>query len=172
MREVDESTPFLERAAVAEGPVDVLCICQSVYGSALTRGKVYSANRVDLEHRQYRVRGDNGRSAWFPWYCFASPGTELPELVRYSIDDPIEDGDDVIVEVTVELSTGERRWCRFSTPDALTDSGWVLGDTDVHFHYGNRHLIVVSRLSHDVIAAALKWLDVQDDLVDCTIPLE
>jgi len=145
------------------------CQCVSVFGNALTRGKQYSVLAVDEEKRQVRVRGDNGRIRWFPAYCFTLDATKVPILVDYWLD-PVDTPHDFPIDVTVQLSDGQERWCVFATPTALVRCGDCIEGTDLVFRYHNRHLIVASRLSHDLIGRMLRHIDSQGRLAECTLP--
>jgi hypothetical protein len=143
-----------------------------VYGDALTRGKQYAVIAIDDEKRQVRIKGDNGRTRWFPAYCFYQRDRQVPTLITFHIDDPIMPDEDLPIEVTVELSNGDRRWCIFTTPSALASCGnWIEG-THVPFHYGNRHIIIARELSEDFIRRMLHQIDSQGELVECTLTLE
>lgn len=150
---------------------EVVCISESVYRGALTRGKHYSVLAADPDARQFRVRGDNGRARWFPAYCFDRGDRPVPVLAGFQLDDSIEPGEDLLIEVTVQLSSGERRWCVFATPAALASCGdWIEG-TEISFHYHNRHIIVAGRLSEERIERVLRYIDAQGELIECTLPL-
>lgn len=151
---------------------EMVCVSVSVYRDALTRGKQYTVLSVDYESSQVRVKDDKGRTRWFPAYCFGQRDRSVPKLVTFHFDDPISSHEDLPVEVTVELSNGERRWCIFSTPAALEGCGeWIEG-TQVPFHYGNRHIIIAKELSEDFIRRMLHHIDNQGELMKCTLPLE
>ena len=90
--------------------------------------------------------------------------------ITFEIDDPLDLAGAGAVEVTVTLSTGERRWCFFLTPEAIRACGDRL-DGDVRVHYGEPHMIVVSRLDASVIASALRDLAENDELVAHTAAL-
>jgi hypothetical protein len=99
-------------------------------------------------------------------------------LVSFTIDDPIEDS---LVEVTVTLSDGERRWCTFVIPQHLETCGELVAGTEsrpaggpkrpVRFHYGNQHMIIASELSLPLIEVMLFEIDRQGELEACTQPL-
>lgn len=151
---------------------EVVCVSQSVYRDALTRGKRYTVPSIDEEKRQIRIKGDNGRVRWFPAYCFDQSERSVPLLTAFHLDDAIRPDEDLPIEVTVELSNGERRWCIFATPSALASCGdWVEG-TKIPFHYGNRHVIVSRELSEDLVGRILNYIDAQGELVECTLLLE
>ena len=74
--------------------------------------------------------------------------------------------------MTIELSDGERRWCFFLTPDAMKRCGdWVEG-TQVRFHVGVPHMIVVAELSEDVIRRILEGRDRDGELEAHTMALD
>ncbi len=151
---------------------DMVCVSVSVFRDALTRGRRYTVLAMDGEKRQLRLKGDNGRTCWFPAGCFDELSVAVPTLSSYSIDGPMPLVQEPMVEVTVQLSDGEHRWCVFATPQALAQAGdWVEG-TEVRCHYGCRHFIIANVLSEDIIAAILHTIDSQGQLVACTLPLE
>lgn len=151
---------------------ELICICESVYQGALTRGRRYTVLSKDDERRQIRIQGDNGRTRWFPAFCFSQGDQSVPTLARYQVDELTGQDEDKMVEVTVHLSDGERRWCIFATPMALANCGsWIEG-TQVPFHYCNRHIIIAGELSEILIGRMLQYIDSQGELAECTLPLE
>jgi hypothetical protein len=149
----------------------ITCTSVSVYSGSLTRGRIYEVLANDDVKRQVRVKDDRGRSRWFPLYCFASDIQPVSTLVRFHVDDPRDLAEGRPVEVTVEHSDGSRRWCVFTTPEALTASGdWIEG-TKIPFHYGNGHIILAAELSEDLIGRMLHEIDRQGKLEACTLPL-
>jgi hypothetical protein len=91
-------------------------------------------------------------------------------MVAYTIDDPITDPLTCSIEVTIDFG-GRKRWLFFATPKLLASVGdWVLG-TQVRFHLGERHMIVVSDLSPAIIDAVLRQLDADGELESHTLPL-
>jgi hypothetical protein len=151
---------------------EMVCVRESVYRYALTRGQRYTVFAADDAKRQVRVKGNNGRTRWFPIYCFDQSTRSVPTLATFHLDDPISADDDLSIEVTVELSDGERRWCTFVTPDALASRGDWIDGTQIPFHYGNRHIVVARELSEDLIGRMLRYIDSQGELAQCTLPLE
>lgn len=76
------------------------------------------------------------------------------------------------VEVKVELTTGERRWCCFATPGALTRFGdWISG-TQMRIHYGAPHLIVLPEVTAATIELALRHIDTAGDIRCATLAIE
>jgi len=171
LRDQKEVDVFIEWLASAKWGQKLRCVNVCVHGNALTRGEIYSLAGFDSKKRVVQMRGGRARKGWFPAYCFAPPDEPIVTLESYTIDDPLEEGDDALVDVTVTLSNGEKRFCIMATPVALSKCGnWVEG-TKVPFHYGNGFLIVVRKLSVDLIDRVLRYLDSQDELVECTTPL-
>ena len=151
---------------------ELVCVSESVYRDALTRGKLYTVFAFDEQNRQVRIKGDNGRIRWFPAYCFDQSHRSVLTLATFHLDYPIRSDEDLPIEVTAQLSNGERRWCIFATPSVLARCGnWVEG-TEVPFHYGNRNIIMAKELSKDLIERMLHYIDSQGELVECTLPLE
>lgn len=76
------------------------------------------------------------------------------------------------VEVMIELQNGQRRWCFFMTPEALSQCGNWLPDTQVHIHFGAPYMIVVSQIDEQIIEKALRLIDKEDELEACTRAIE
>jgi len=147
---------------------EATCINESVYSDALTRGKRYSIVEINSDKEQVRAVGDHNRTRWFPLYCFDLENKPVPMLLFYSIEDDLQV--DACVEVNIKLSTGALRWCWFCTPTAFQTNGDMVPDTDIRFHYGNQHTIIVTELSYEVIDYILKYMDSRNKLLDCTLP--
>ena len=147
---------------------EIVCIDEGVYSEALTRGTHYSALAEDAEKRQVKLRGDNGRARWFPTYCFDLEGREPVTMVGMTLGDDPEDPETRSVEVDIELSTGERRWCWFTTPKGLAEFLQARFESGDLLMYGSPHLIVVSALSEAMIEQALDYIERQNRLLDCT----
>ncbi len=93
-------------------------------------------------------------------------------LQSFKFDDEFSFQDEGAIEVTVTLKSGERRWCFFLTPNALSRCGDWIDGTQTLFHYGAKHMIVVvGRLDETIIEQALKTIDQRGELIECTIPL-
>jgi hypothetical protein len=96
----------------------------------------------------------------------------MASLKTFRIDDDLASASRGAVEVTVTMDDGASRWCFFMTPPALAAAGdWVPG-TQVRFHYGARHMIVVSELNADIVARVLGHLDQSGELISCTRAIE
>ncbi len=150
---------------------ELRCTRVSVFEDELTRGKRYQKLADDETKQQVKVRNDRGHVRWYPRYCFDREIEPLAVLVDHRIDDAIAANEDGPIEVTVTLSNGDRRWCIVATPSALVSCGdWIPG-TEVRFHYRNRHLLIVEKLTEEIIARMLVYIDSQGDLEDCTLPL-
>ena len=92
----------------------------------------------------------------------------MASLRQFTIDDALADAGRGAVEVTVTMDDGTSRWCYFMTPTALSEAGdWVPG-TQVRFHYGAPHMIVVSELNADIVDRVLRHLDKCGELISCT----
>lgn len=144
-------------------------MCTSVFGQAISRGKRYPVLAADAAKRQVRIRGENGRTRWYPMGCFDMNGMDVPVLESFQILDAIGPGQDQFIEVDVHLSNGQHRWCWFATPKALANNGdWIEGTT-IPFHFGNRHVIIAGELSEELIGLMLRHIDSQNALLDCTI---
>ncbi len=92
-------------------------------------------------------------------------------MLPYTIDDAITDPLTRSVEVTIDFG-GRKRWLFFATPQLLASAGdWVPG-TQIRLHLGERHMIVVSKLSATIIDAVRRRLHAAGELADRTVPLE
>lgn len=77
------------------------------------------------------------------------------------------------VEVNVEMHDGEKRWCFFITPQALTRCGDILRGTNVRFHYECRYMIVVAaKFDEKMIGEVLQAIAVDGGLEECTRHLD
>ena len=94
------------------------------------------------------------------------------ELESFTIEDAIEDPLRRAVEVTLQLSTGERRWCFFATPGSLAIFGDYLRGTKARVHFGSPHMIIVDCLTADIIGAALKQIDEEGLIRSASLPIK
>jgi len=95
-------------------------------------------------------------------------------LKSFTIDDDLAAQDTGAIEVTLNLADGNRRWCYFMTPVALSACGdWVEG-TQVRYHYDAPHMIIVvaATLNHALIERVLRDLEKQGLLLKCSLALE
>ena len=89
-------------------------------------------------------------------------------IASIEIVDPIELSKTAAIEVLVTLQNGERRWCFFFTPEGAGACGnWIEG-TKVRFHYGASHMIIVSEISEAIVRGALKDIEKQGLINECT----
>jgi len=95
----------------------------------------------------------------------------VDSLRSYTIDGDLCDGDSGAVEVTITLEDERRRWCFFMTPHALQTAGDFVDGTEVRLHIGERHMIIVSELSRDIIERALRHLADNGFLERHTLPV-
>ncbi len=92
-------------------------------------------------------------------------------MLPYTIDDSINDRWTWIAEVTINFGS-EKRWLFIITTEHLASVGdWVDG-TQVRLHLGERHMIIVSELSEEIIDAVLRQLYIAGELESRTLPLE
>jgi hypothetical protein len=87
------------------------CVGEAGYGEALTYSRKYEILAVDEEKRQVKIKGNNGRVRWFHIGCFDLTGSEVAVLVGIKIRDELEPEPSGWVEVDLELSDGQKRWC-------------------------------------------------------------
>jgi len=75
--------------------------------------------------------------------------------LEIEIIDPISSHDMMAIEVAVTLN-GEVRYCYFATPEGLKNFGdWIPG-TEVRIHYDCSTVITVSKISKEIIEAAIQ----------------
>jgi hypothetical protein len=91
--------------------------------------------------------------------------------LSYTIDDSTSTPLETSVEVTVDFPDG-KRWLLFVTPDLLQRVGNYVDGTLVRVHLGERHMIVVSEVSADIVDRVLKELHETGELRDRTLPLD
>src|SRR5687767_1993165 len=92
----------------------------------------------------------------------------MASLKTFRIDDDLAGASRGAIEVTVTMDDGASRWCYFMTPPALAAAGDRVPGTQVRFHYGAPHMIVVSELDADIVARVLGRLDESGELISCT----
>jgi hypothetical protein len=152
-------------------PADIAtCVDVGVYAHALTHGNQYPILARDIDKRQVRARGDNGKMRWFPTYCFDLTGQPVVRLVRTMIEDPLDGAHSVDVEF--ELSDGQRRWCYFVTPQILSQldgDAEFAGERLLSYHSPN--MIVVSSITREVIEQSLAFIESHGEIVDCSMPM-
>ena len=90
------------------------------------------------------------------------------KIESIEIEDPIELHKTAAIEVAVETSGGEKRWCFFFTPEGMAACGDFIEGTKVRFHYGAAHMILVSEISKEIIEAALRDIEKQGKVELCT----
>ena len=134
---------------------EAICISESSYSHSLTRGKIYQILEKDVQRNQLCLIGDNGRKRWFAVHCFDFEKYAIPMLQGFTIDDPIIDSNNGAIEVTLEFTNNEKRWCLFITPVAFANGGDTIQGAGVTFHYNIKHLIVVDSLNTDAIGKIL-----------------
>jgi hypothetical protein len=162
-----------------QAPKFATCICEGAYSwtGALVWGERYEVLGVNAFNGNIRVRGHNGRTRWFPDYCFDTSGSQVVRILSFSFDDPIEDPECNWVDISIEFSDGSRRCCTVSTGARIAQSlsperyPSVLKDRQGHPFRMIAHLpytILVSRLTEDVMDATLYYLERQNELFQTT----
>ena len=76
------------------------------------------------------------------------------------------------VEVTIELESGERRWCFFCTPESLDRFGDFLPNSTIRIHACAAHMIVLSSVTQETITAAIEELQRTGELLNATRPVD
>ena len=94
-------------------------------------------------------------------------------LKSFTIDDDLAAQDLRAIEVSLETTSGERRWCFLMTPAALSACGDFVAGTTIRFHLGVPHMIVVAgRLDRPLIERVLNELSERNELLQCSLPIE
>ena len=94
-------------------------------------------------------------------------------IQKIQIEDDLFMQDQGAIEVTVRLSDGRSRWCYFMTPAAIEACGDWIDGTRIRFHFGARYMIVVAgTLTEDLIIKALRSIEKQGELLDCTMAID
>jgi hypothetical protein len=93
-------------------------------------------------------------------------------LVSFTIDDDLATQESGGVEVTLQLDSGERRWCYFMTPAALAACGDLIPGTDVRFHHAAHMIVVAGRLDRPLIERVLRAIDASGELEQYSRSLE
>jgi hypothetical protein len=155
-------------AATIQDMSEATCVGEAGYGAALTYSRKYEILAVDEEKGQVKVKGDNGRGRWFHIGCFDLTGAEVAVLVGIRIRDNLEPEPSGFVEVDLELSDGQKRWCWFVTPDFLLTPGDQIEGTSIQALYGVPHLIVVNEVTAEIISQVLHHIERQGELSRCT----
>ena len=166
-----------------EAPEFATCIDEGAYSwtGALVWGERYEVLDVNASNGNIRVRGHNGRTRQFPSYCFDTSGSQVVRMVSFGFDDPIDDPESGFVEMSIEFSDGSRRCCTVCT------GAWIVQalspercDKRLKDRQGRpfgmkenlSYHILVSRLTEDVMDAALHYLERQNRLSQATWLLE
>src|SRR5437867_10121745 len=82
-----------------------------------------------------------------------------PSIASYRIEDRLDRPGEGAVDVVLELSDGQRRWCFFFTPERMSLVGDRVEGTQVRMHLGVEHMIVVAELTPEIIDSVLRELD-------------
>ncbi|GER89894.1 hypothetical protein KDW_40560 [Dictyobacter vulcani] len=153
-------------------PDSATCIDESNYPNALTYGKIYQVIAWDEEKHQIKIESDNKKKRWYHRGYFDFTGKTVPTLKKILQYDSLEDINDWI-EVTIELSDGQLRWCIFITPELLKkQEKTAFSKSEALLHYDNPHIIIVSVLSKKVIELSLNYIEAHGSLLASTKSLE
>ena len=87
------------------------------------------------------------------------------------IDDDPANASVSAIEVIVTFEDDSRRWCFFFTPEALASCGYWVPGTQVRYHVGVPHMIVVSEINERIVEEALRALDHQGELISSTLAI-
>ncbi|CAN5707000.1 hypothetical protein BH10ACT9_BH10ACT9_43670 [soil metagenome] len=142
------------------------CVDVGVFEGALTWGEQYAVEARDADKGQTRVRGDDGRTRWFPDHCFDLSGRPVLRRVRTYLDDPIEDAQDFPLDVVLEFADGQRRWCSFATPQMIASFGGTRFGDERLLSFGCPQLIVVTAITEAIIEKSLDYIESHGQLFD------
>jgi hypothetical protein len=93
-------------------------------------------------------------------------------LSSFTIDDDLAAQKTGAVEVTLQLDSGERRWCYFMTPAAFSACGDFASGSNIRYHCGAPHMIVVAALlDRSVIELVLRDIDARGEIAQCSRPV-
>lgn len=150
-------------------PAAATCVAIGPYADALTYGARYNVlAATDKGGRpQLKIRDDRGRVRWYPRGCFDLTGAPAPQIATVRLSDTLEQAAHSGIEVEILLSTGEWRWCVFTSPEALPHFGDLIPGTATRLH-ATPHLIVLTELTAERIHQALQFLLEQGRLLDHT----
>ncbi|MEM9478047.1 MAG: hypothetical protein AAGA58_00140 [Verrucomicrobiota bacterium] len=94
-------------------------------------------------------------------------------IASIAIDDPVESHERQAIEVTITMKDGTRRWCFFVTPEGIPNYGDFLdSDHSVRIHFGASHMIVVSRISEDIVLKTLYHIDKVGEIERSTLEIK
>ena len=127
------------------------------FPKALTYGEVYDVLAEDLEKRQYRVKGCNGRTRWYPSYCFVPLNFPTPRITSFEIDES---------EVNITLDDGTKRWLNLISLSHLSS---ILQS---NVFYQDRASVFVSDLKEADIESILRELQNTGKLLSATRSFE
>ena len=91
-------------------------------------------------------------------------------VLKYTIDDPIDSPQQCTIDVTLRLAAGDR-WLFFITPAQLAAVGFFVEGTQARLHVGERHMIVVSEVTPEIIDQVLRSLEATGELEYRSVPL-
>lgn len=141
---------------------EVYCCFRGVY-EALEYGRAYRVV-ADLG-THIRVKRPDGKVRKYPAWTF-SPEPP-PRLLRWKLDDPIEDPLCDWIDVSFDLE-GEARWVAFVTPAFLARQLPQSGDPC----WVQENMVVVMEISEAIIAHCLQHLLEQGELASHSRSLE
>lgn len=174
---------------------EVTCRLVGGHKPFLSRGKRYTVLMLDEQLKRLFVEADDGQKRWFEIGLFDLSGGQVVTLASIRLDDEIDDPRNDVVGVTVTLSDGSERSCLFATPAWIQDhlqlhtepkvkqrgalrlgqitllAEWIQDGQGRPFAVINTpNLLIVSRISPDIITKALQHLDDQGVLEHSTLP--
>ena len=93
-------------------------------------------------------------------------------IANIEIEDPVDAHDQRAIEVSVIMTDGTRRWCFFVTPQGIPNYGDFLdSDHSVRIHFGATHMIVISKISEEIIRETLLHIQKVGELERSTLEI-
>lgn len=150
---------------------NVICRVVGVYSGALTRGKSYEVFEINNDKEMVRVKGDNEKHRWFPFYCFNFDGENIIDIVSWKFDDEVtkEPNETNWIEISMRMSDGSERWCILYTPERLNNYFQQPNIYPNGLHI--KHMIVVRSYEMEDVQSVLDYLNEEDELIGATLPL-
>lgn len=150
----------------------VTCIVATTFETSLTRGKIYEVLSANTDKSELRIIDDTNTQNWFPNYCFSDGVVDIMKVKHYEITDDIQFPYLGTVEVTLTVTVGEdltKRWCYFLTPAYMYKTFAGLHPEPGIF---GAHGIVIPLLNRENIEAAIIYLENENLVEKCTLPME
>lgn len=138
----------------------VFCINESLYREHIKKRNEYKVQEVGVGSKEgmIRIKNNSGKLVWISNIHFTS--TQIPKIVRITIDDEIADVENGFTDVTVEFENKERRYLIFMTVKYLSTQF----NEFQKYRLGSQ-LIFVKELSQELIEEVILDLDLSNELI-------